>query len=388
MTQRRVYMDNAATTPVRPEVVEAMLPFFTDNFGNSSSVHSFGRTAQQSLIDARANIATLLGCTPQEIYFTSCGTESDNWAIRGTATRLRNKGNHIVTSAIEHPAVLNTCKQLEAEGWQVTYLPVNSLGLVSPDDLDRAICDNTVLVTIMWANNEVGTIQPIRELAQVAHNHGVWFHTDAVQAAGALDINVKESGVDMLSISGHKFNAPKGIGCLYIRKGVRIDNIIYGGHQERGHRPGTENIPYIVGMSTALKLAYDEMEAKTAHLTALRDHIMDRLTTEIPYCFINGDRVNRLPNNINVSFEYIEGESILLFMDAKGFALSSGSACTSASLDPSHVLLAMGLKHEQAHGSIRISLGRTNTLEEADLLVDSLVEVVARLRAMSPLYNK
>ncbi len=388
MTQRRIYMDNAATTPVRPEVVEAMLPFFTDNFGNPSSVHSFGRTAQQALIDARADIAALLGCTPQEIYFTSCGTESDNWAIRGTAAKLRKKGSHIITSAIEHPAVLNTCKQLEAEGWQVTYLPVDSQGMVSPEDLDKAICDNTVLVSIMWANNEIGTIQPIRELAQVAHNHGVWFHTDAVQAAGALDINVKDSGVDMLSISGHKFNAPKGIGCLYIRKGVNIDNVLYGGHQERGHRPGTENIPYIVGMATALKLAYEEMDAKAAHLTALRDHIMDRLTKEIPYCFINGDRVHRLPNNINVSFEYIEGESILLCMDAKGFALSSGSACTSASLDPSHVLLAIGLKHEQAHGSIRISLGRTNTLEEADLLVDSLAEVVARLRAMSPLYNK
>lgn len=388
MNNKRIYMDNAATTPVRPEVVEAMLPFFTDNFGNSSSVHGFGRKAQQALIDARATMADLLGCTLNEIYFTSCGTESDNWAIRGTATRLRSKGNHIITSSIEHPAVLNTCKQLEAEGWEVTYLPVDKYGIVSPEDLDKAITDKTILVSIMWANNEIGTVQPIKDLAKVAHDHGVLFHTDAVQAAGAINIKVNDVAVDMLSISGHKFNAPKGIGCLYIRKGVRIDNIIYGGHQERGHRPGTENMPYIVGMATALKLAYEEMDAKTEHLTMLRDHIMDRLTAEIPYCFINGHREQRLPNNVNVSFEYIEGESILLFMDAKGFALSSGSACTSASLDPSHVLLATGLLHEQAHGSIRISLGRDNTMEEADYLVDSLKEVVAKLRAMSPLFNK
>ena len=362
------------------------MPYLTDIFGNPSSVHGFGREARKALENARRQVAEALGANASEIYFTGCGTEADNWAIRGTAYARKNKGNHIVTTAIEHHAVLHTCQQLEKEGFEVTYLPVDGEGLVSAAQLEAAIRPETILVSIMTANNEIGTIQPIEELAKVARAHNVLFHTDAVQAIGSVKFDVHAMGIDMLSLSGHKFHAPKGVGALYIRNGVRIDRFIQGGAQERTQRAGTENLTSIIGMGKAIELAAANVEEHNEKLSKMRDHLIDRILSEIPYTRLNGHRTERLPANVNISFRYIEGESLLLSLDLKGIAASSGSACTSGSLDPSHVLLAIGLPHEIAHGSLRLSLSEDNTMEECDYVVDSLKEIVSRLREMSPLY--
>ena len=382
----RIYMDNAATTRVTEPVMQAMLPYFTEIFGNPSSIHSFGREAHRALDEARSRVAGALGAKPNEIYFTGCGTESDNWAIRGAAYARKGKGRHIITSAIEHHAVLHTCEQLEKEGFEVTYLGVDEYGLVNPADLESAMREDTILVSIMTANNEIGTIQPITELAAIAKAHGALFHTDAVQAIGSVKFDVKQMGIDMLSLSGHKFHAPKGVGALYIRTGVKIERFIQGGAQERTQRAGTENLASIVGMGKAIELAAEKVDEHNAYLTGLRDHMISRILTEIPATRLNGHAEKRLPGNVNVSIRYIEGEALLLSMDIKGIAASSGSACTSGSLDPSHVLLAIGLPHEIAHGSLRLSLSEDNTLEEVDYAVDSLKEIVTRLRDMSPLY--
>jgi len=383
---KRIYMDNAATTRVTEPVLQAMLPYLTDIFGNPSSVHGFGRDARKALDAARQQVADALGAKPNEIYFTGCGTEADNWAIRGAAYARKNKGKHIITSAIEHHAVLHTCEQLEKEGFEVTYLPVDEYGLVSVQDLEKAMREDTILVTIMAANNEIGTIQPIVELAAVAKAHGALFHTDAVQAIGSIEFKVKEMGIDMLSLSGHKFHSPKGVGALYIRTGLKIDRLIQGGAQERTQRAGTENLASIVGMGKAIEIAAAKVKEHNEYLTALRDHMISRILTEIPATRLNGHAEKRLPGNVNVSIRYIEGEALLLSMDIKGVAASSGSACTSGSLDPSHVLLAIGLPHEIAHGSLRLSLSEDNTMEEVDYAVDALKEIVTRLRDMSPLY--
>ena len=382
----RIYMDNAATTRVTEPVLQAMLPYLTDVFGNPSSVHGFGRDARRALDAARQQVADALGAKPNEIYFTGCGTEADNWAIRGAAYARKSKGNHIITSAIEHHAVLHTCEQLAKEGFDVTYLPVDEYGLVSAEDLEKAMRDDTILVSIMAANNEIGTIQPIEELAKIAKAHGALFHTDAVQAIGSIEFNVKEMGIDMLSLSGHKFHSPKGIGALYIRSGVKLERLIQGGAQERTQRAGTENLASIVGMGKAIEIAAAKVKEHNEYLANLRDHMISRILTEIPATRLNGHAEKRLPGNVNVSIRYIEGEALLLSMDIKGVAASSGSACTSGSLDPSHVLLAIGLPHEIAHGSLRLSLSEDNTMEEVDYAVDALKEIVARLRDMSPLY--
>ncbi len=382
----RIYMDNAATTRVTQPVLEAMLPYLTDIFGNPSSVHGFGRDARKALDAAREQVANALGAKTNEIYFTGCGTESDNWAIRGAAYARKNKGNHIITSAIEHHAVLHTCEQLAKEGFDVTFLEVDEFGLVSPESLEKAMREDTILVTVMTANNEIGTIQPIEKLAKIAHDHGALFHTDAVQAIGSIEFNVKEMGIDMLSLSGHKFHAPKGIGALYIRSGLKIDRLIQGGAQERTQRAGTENLASIVGMGKAIEIAAAKVNEHNEYLTKLRDHMISRILTEIPATRLNGHATERLPGNVNVSIRYIEGEALLLSLDIKGIAASSGSACTSGSLDPSHVLLAIGLPHEIAHGSLRLSLSEDNTMEEVDFAVDTLKDIVNRLREMSPLY--
>ena len=383
----KAYMDNGATTRVTEPVMEAMRPYFCEIYGNPSSVHGFGREARRAVEAARAQVAKALGAEPREIYFTGCGTESDNWAIRGAAYAHRDKGRHIITTNFEHHAVLHTCAQLEKEGFEVTYLPVDADGLVSPEQLAAAIRPDTVLVSIMYANNEIGTVQPIAGLAAVAREKGVLFHTDAVQAIGHEEIDVKAQGIDMLSLSGHKFHAPKGVGALYVRQGVKLQRLMQGGAQERTQRPGTENLAGIVGLGRAIELATADIPAHKAKVGALRDHIIRRVLDEIPYTKLNGHPTRRTCGNVNVSFRFIEGESLLLHLDLRGIAASSGSACTSGSLDPSHVLLAIGLPHEIAHGSLRLSLSEENTLEEADYVVDSLVEIVARLRAMSPLYD-
>ena len=382
----RIYMDNAATTKVSQPVVEAMLPYMTEIYGNPSSIHSFGRDARKALDRAREQVAKALGADPQEIYFTGCGTESDNWAIRGGAYAKKPKGKHLITSAIEHHAVLHTMAQLEVEGFEVTYLPVDADGLVNPEDLEKAFRPDTTLVSIMMANNEIGTIQPIEELAKIAKAHGALFHTDAVQAIGSVPIDVKKLGVDMLSLSGHKFHAPKGVGALYLKKGVRINPLMQGGAQERKQRPGTENIPYIVGMGVAIERAAATIEQRNAYLIPLRDRLISGLLANIPEVRLNGHAVKRLPNNANVSVRYIEGEALLLSLDLVGIAASSGSACTSGSLDPSHVLLAIGLPHEIAHGSLRFSLSEDNTAEEVEYVITELTKIVERLRAMSPLF--
>ncbi len=382
-----IYFDHAATTFVKEDVLKEMLPYFTQDFGNASTVYSLGQKCKAALDDAREKTANVLGCESGEIFFTASGSESDNWAIKGAARANRKKGNHIITSAIEHHAVLHTCKALEKDGFEVTYLPVDEFGLVSPEDVKNAIKDTTTLITIMFANNEIGTIEPIAEIAKIAKEHGVLMHTDAVQAAGAVPINVRELGVDMLSLSAHKFNGPKGVGALYIRKGVWIENLIEGGAQEKGKRAGTENLAGIVGLATALKLASNSMQEKTDKISKMRDYIIDNIEKRIPYCRLNGHRTKRLSNNVNFSFEFIEGESLLLWLDINGIAASSGSACTSGSLDPSHVLLGIGLKHEIAHGSLRITLGEENTYEEIDYMLDKLCEIVEKLRQMSPLYE-
>ena len=384
----RIYMDNAATTRVTAPVAEAMLPYLTEVFGNPSSVHWYGREAKKALENARRQVAAALKCEPGEVYFTGCGTESDNWAIRGTAYAKKAKGNHIITSAVEHHAVLHTCQQLEREGFDVTYLPVDEYGRVSAESVEKAIRPETTLITIMAANNEIGTLMPIEEIAKVAKAHGVLFHTDAVQAIGSIHFDVKAMGIDMLSLSGHKFHAPKGVGVLYIRKGVHLQRLIQGGAQEKTQRAGTENMASIVGLGKAIEIAEANVEQHNEYLSKLRDHMIERILKEIPYTRLNGHATERLPGNVNVSIEYVEGEALLLSLDLKGVAASSGSACTSGSLDPSHVLLAIGLPHEIAHGSLRFSLSEDNTMEEVDYTVDELKIIVERLRAMSPLYNR
>ena len=382
-----VYMDNGATTRVTEPVMEAMQPYFCQIFGNPSSIHGFGRQARKAVEAARAQVAKAIGAEPREIYFTGCGTEADNWALRGAAYANVRKGRHIITTNFEHHAILHTCQQLEKEGFEVTYLPVDHDGLVTPEQLAAAIRPDTTLVSIMYANNEVGTIEPIPALAAVAGAKGVLFHTDAVQAIGHVPIDVKAQGIDMLSMSGHKFHAPKGIGVLYVRQGVRLQRLMYGGAQERAQRPGTENLAGIVGIGKAIELATADIGSRAADMRAIRDHMIGRILSEIPYTTLNGHPTQRMCGNINVSFRFVESESILLHLDMRGIAASSGSACTSGSLDPSHVLLAIGVSHERANGSVRLSLCEENTLAEADYVVDSLVEIVGRLRAMSPLYD-
>ena len=383
----RVYADHAASTPCDKRVVEAMLPYFTNDFGNSGSQHLFGRDAAKAVADARAKIAELIGCQPNELYFTASGTESDNWALKGAALHKKDKGNHVIISSIEHHAILNTAIWLENNGFRVTRLPVDSTGLVSVADLEKAIDDQTTVVSIMYVNNEVGTIEPIKELAEVAHKHGALFHSDCVQAVPYMKIDVKELGVDLLTFSAHKFYGPKGVGALYIRNGVKLDKLICGGGQERSQRGGTVNTPAIVGMAKALVIAIEEMDANNAHIAKLRDHFVDRVLKEIPYVRFNGNIELRVPSIANFSFEFVEGEGILMLMDFNGIAVSSGSACSSGSLDPSHVLLAMGVPIEVSHGSIRFSFGKDNTIEEVDYTVDKLKDTIAKLRVMSPLFN-
>lgn len=385
--EKVIYLDNAATTRTAPEVVDAMLPYFTENYGNPSSIYGFASANKEVITEQREKIADVLGAKANEIYFTAGGTESDNWALTATAEAYGTKGKHIITSRIEHHAVLHTCAYLEKRGYEVTYLDVDENGLVDPRKVEEAIRPDTILISIMAANNEIGTIQPIREIGEIAHAHGVLFHTDAVQAFAQIPINVDECHIDMLSASGHKLNGPKGIGFLYIRKGVKIRSFIHGGAQERKRRAGTENVPGIVGLGKAVELAAATMEERAAKETELRDYAISRIEKEIPYCRLNGDRVKRLPNNINFSFRFIEGESMLIKLDFKGICASSGSACTSGSLDPSHVLLAIGLPHEIAHGSLRMTLGADTTKEEIDYTVDCLKEIVEEIRSMSPLYE-
>ncbi len=382
---RRIYMDNAATTRITQPVLEAMMPYLTDIYGNPSSVHSFGREARKALEAARAQVAAAIGAQPKEIFFTGCGTESDNWAVRGTAYALKNKGNHIITSAIEHHALLHTCQQLEKEGFRVTYLPVDEEGVVKLDELEKAITPETTLISVMAANNEIGTVQPIEEIGAIARAHGIRFHTDAVQAVGAIPIDVDAMNIDLLSLSGHKFHAPKGVGALYMRAGVRLQRFMQGGDQERRQRAGTENVASIVGMGRAIELATADIPGKAEKVSRLRDRLLDGIVSTIPASRVNGSRTRRLPGNCNVSIQYIEGESLLLSLDIKGIAASSGSACTSGSLDPSHVLLAIGLPHEIAHGSLRFSLSEENTEEEVDEALAALRDIVQRLRNMSPL---
>ena len=382
-----IYLDNAATTRTRPEVAEAMMPFFTEYYGNPSSVYDFSTPAKKAVQEAREIIASSIGAQAREIYFTGCGTEADNWALKAAADAYREKGNHIITSKIEHHAILHTCEYLEKHGFEVTYLDVDENGVVKLEELKKTIRPTTILISIMFANNEIGTIQPIRQIGEIAKEHGILFHTDAVQAYGHLPIQVDTLHIDMMSASGHKINGPKGVGFLYIRTGVKIRSFMHGGAQERKRRAGTENVPGIVGFGKAAKLAIPSMEERARHESELRDYLMDRIMEEIPYARINGDRNNRLPNNANFAFHFIEGESLLIMLDSKGICGSSGSACTSGSLDPSHVLLAIGLPHEIAHGSLRLTMSEDNTKEEMDYVVDSIKEIVQRLRDMSPLYE-
>lgn len=381
----RIYMDNAATTAADQDVLNGMIPYFNEFYGNASSIHSTGRDARRAVDAARKQVAAAIGAEPSEIYFTSGGTESDNWAIKGAAFQNRKKGNHIISSQIEHHAVLHTLEWLEKQGFSVTYLPVDDTGLVNPADVENAITDQTILITIMAANNEIGTVEPIKEIAQIAKSHRVLFHTDAVQAVGAIPVNVKDWNVDMLSLSAHKFHGPKGIGALYIRKGAAIDVYMHGGAQERGKRATTENLPGIVGLGLAIEKAVKNQAANAQKLTAMRDKLIDGILAAIPETRLNGHRTQRLPGNANVSVRYIEGEALLLRLDLAGIAASSGSACTSGSLDPSHVLLAIGLPHEIAHGSLRLSLGVDNTMDEVDEVLKVLPEIVRILREMSPL---
>lgn len=382
-----IYLDNAATTRTKPEVVEAMLPYFTEHYGNPSSVYDFSGPAKEAVSEARQLIADAIGAQAREIYFTGGGTEADNWAIKAAADAYKEKGNHIITSKIEHHAVLHTCEYLEKHGFEVTYLDVDENGVVKLEELKKAIRPETILISIMFANNEIGTIQPIGEIGKIAKEHGILFHTDAVQAFGHLPIDVNDLSIDMMSASGHKINGPKGIGFLYIRTGVKIRSFIHGGAQERKRRAGTENVVGIVGFGKAVQLAMATMEERACHERELRDYLMERIMEEIPYTRINGDRTNRLPNNANFAFQFIEGESLLIMLDSKGICGSSGSACTSGSLDPSHVLLAIGLPHEIAHGSLRLTMSEENTKEDMDFVVESIKGIVERLRNMSPLYE-
>lgn len=384
---RFIYLDNAATTKTAPEVLEAMLPYFTEYYGNPSSVYSFASRNKDEITKQREIIADVLGAKGNEIYFTAGGSEADNWALKATAEAYKEKGNHIITTKIEHHAILHTAEYLEKNGFEVTYLDVDENGVVKLEDLKAAIRPETILISIMFANNEIGTIEPIKEIGEIAKEHGILFHTDAVQAFGQIPINVDECHIDMLSASGHKLNGPKGIGFLYIRRGVKIRSFVHGGAQERKRRAGTENVPGIIGIGTAVKRAVDTMKERTDKEKELRDYMIERIEKEIPYARLNGHRTDRLPNNVNFSFRFIEGESLLIMLDMKGICASSGSACTSGSLDPSHVLLAIGLPHEIAHGSLRMTLSEETTKEDIDYVVDSLKEIVDRLRSMSPLYE-
>ena len=384
---KTTYMDYSATTYVKPEVLDAMMPFFTEKFGNPSSFYGISRETKMAVDNARAQVAKAINCDPNEVYFTGGGSEADNWAIKGIATAHMKKGNHIITTKIEHHAVLHTCEFLEKFGFEVTYLDVNEEGFIDLKQLESAITDKTILVSIMFANNEIGTIQPIKEIGAICREKKVLFHTDAVQAIGSVPVDVKEMNIDLLSLAGHKLYGPKGIGALYIRKGVRIDNLIHGGGQERGRRAGTENIPGVGGLGKAIEIATENIEENRARLTVLRDKLIDGILERIPYARLNGPRGDkRLPGNSNISFEFIEGESILLSLDFEGICASSGSACTSGSLDPSHVLLAIGLPHEKAHGSLRTTLGAASTEEDVEKLLNELPPIIERLRNMSPLW--
>lgn len=382
-----IYMDNAATTKMAPEVLQAMLPYLTEAYGNPSGMYSIGGEAQKAVTDAREKIAGVLGAQTNEIYFTAGGSESDNWALKAAAEAYEGVGKHIITSKIEHHAVLHCCEYLEKKGYSVTYVDVDEDGIIRLDELEKAIRPDTILISVMWANNEIGTIQPIQEIGVIARAHNILFHTDAVQAFGQIPIHVDECNIDMLSSSAHKLNGPKGMGFLYIRKGVKIRSLIHGGHQERSRRAGTENVPGIVGFGAAAERAFATMEARAEQEIALRDYMIQRILREIPYCRINGHAGKRLPNNVNISFQFIEGESLLIKLDMLGICASSGSACTSGSLDPSHVLLAIGLPHETAHGSLRLTLSEDTTEEEADRTIEAVKEVVGELREMSPLYE-
>ena len=385
--KQTIYLYNAATTRVRPEVVEAMLPYFTELYGNPSSVYEFASPAKQAITAARETIAGALGAKPQEIYFTGGGSESDNWALKATAEAYQAKGKHIITTKIEHHAILHTCEYLEKHGFEVTYLDVDEFGTVKLDELRKAIRPDTILISVMFANNEIGTIQPVKEIGAIAKEHGILFHTDAVQAFGHEPINVDELNIDMLSASGHKLNGPKGVGFLYIRTGVKIRSFIHGGAQERKRRGGTENVPGIVGLGKAAEIAMANLEENKEKEAKLRDYLIGRVLKEVPFTRLNGHPTERLSNNANFAFQFIEGESLLIMLDMDGICGSSGSACTSGSLDPSHVLLAIGLPHEIAHGSLRLTLSETNTKEEMDFVVESIKRIVERLRSMSPLYE-
>ena len=385
--KKLIYLDNAATTKTSEEVVAAMLPYFTEYYGNPSSVYEFASESKKAVSIARRTIAETLGAQENEIYFTAGGSEADNWALKATAEAYQSKGKHIITTKIEHHAILHTAEYLEKRGFEITYIGVDENGVVKVDELEKAIRPDTILISVMFANNEIGTIQPIKEIGEIAKKHGVLFHTDAVQAYGQLPINVDELHIDMLSSSGHKLNGPKGIGFLYIRKGVKIRSFVHGGAQERKRRAGTENVPGIVGYGKAAEIAAKTMKERTAKEIELRDHLIDRVLAEVPYTRLNGHRTNRLPNNANFSFQFVEGESLLILLDNNGICASSGSACTSGSLDPSHVLLAIGLPHEIAHGSLRLTLSAETTMEDIDFVVDCIKQIIERLRSMSPLYE-
>lgn len=382
-----IYLDNAATTSVKPEVFEKMKPYFMENYSNPSSVYSFAQESKKAVDDARDQIASLLGAKSNEIYFTGGGSESDNWALKSTAEAYKSKGNHIITSKIEHHAILHTCEYLEKHGYEVTYLDVDENGFIDLKELEAAIRPTTILISIMFANNEIGTIEPIKEIGEIAKKHGVLFHTDAVQAFGHVPINVDEMNIDMLSASGHKFHGPKGIGFMYLKNGIKLGPLVHGGSQERARRAGTSNTPGIIGMAEAARLAHESMKENTEKEITVRNHLIKRISEEFEYIKFNGDAEKRLPNNVNFCFRFVEGESLLIMLDQKGICASSGSACTSGSLDPSHVLLAIGLPHEIAHGSLRLTLSEDTTIEDADYVVDELKKIVDRLRSMSPLYE-
>ena len=382
-----IYVDNAATTKIEEAVVEEMIPLLKEEYGNPSSIYTLGRNARKAVEVAREQVANAIGAKPNEIYFTSCGSEADNTALKGIAYANQKKGKHIITSQIEHPAILDTCKALEKQGFVVSYIPVDEKGIIKIEELEKAITKDTILISVMFANNEIGTIQPIEQISKIAKKHGIVFHTDAVQAVGNIPIDVQALGVDLLSMSAHKFHGPKGIGALYVKSGIVFDKFINGGHQERNKRAGTENVASIVGMGKAITLAKEHLTENIAHMKVLREAYFKQILEKVPYVQINGDREARLPGNTNVSFRFIEGESLLLNLDLKGICASSGSACTSGSFDPSHVLLAIGLPHEIAHGSLRVTFSKDNTKEEVDRIVESVVEIVQKLRDMSPLYE-
>ena len=385
---KNIYVDNAATTKIEEAVLEEMLPYLKEEYGNPSSIYALGRRARKAIEIAREQVAKVIHAKPNEIYFTGCGSEADNMALKGIIYANQKKGNHIITSQIEHPAILDTCKMLEKQGYTVNNVPVDENGIIQLETLEKAITEKTILISVMFANNEIGTIQPIKEISKIAKKYGILFHTDAVQAVGNIEIDVQELGIDILSMSGHKFHGPKGVGALYVRSGVTFEKFMNGGHQERNKRAGTENVASIVGMGKAITLANEHLEENRQKMEELRECYFEQITQRVPYIKVNGDRKNRLPGNANISFQFIEGESLLLNLDMKGICASSGSACTSGSLDPSHVLLAIGLPHELAHGSLRVTFSKDNTKEEVDYIVNSIVEIVEKLRNMSPLYEK